>query len=217
MGSILSEQVHRLNEVVNANFFFSVENPDSNSSRDAIRYLHSAASSINKLIWSIDYPGVDFVDYLSYPRGLDSAGEELLLQLKLLSYTISMGSIDPFFDRTRDVLTEVTGLIKASVDIVYNLIAIRGAASYPIVHRGKKLSIVGLWQEPDEPPPTLDHISVAMYVDGHGASAREVLARVDALVDALGYGNVIDEQIENGSIFRRYIVTLKRGISSRNA
>jgi hypothetical protein len=43
---------------------------------------------------------------------------------------------------------------------------------------------------------------------------RQVLDRVDKLVRALGYGDPIGEEIESGSIFRKYFASIRRGFSS---
>jgi len=63
-----------------------------------------------------------------------------------------------------------------------------------------------------EPDPT--RISVAVYVDGSPHAMREVLEEVDQLVQALGYGDPLEETVEAGSIFRRYYSIIRRGVSS---
>lgn len=60
-----------------------------------------------------------------------------------------------------------------------------------------------------------DRISVAMYVDGSEAATKQVLKYADELVEALGYKGPIDEQVEHGSIFRRYFAALGKGLSSQ--
>ena len=62
--------------------------------------------------------------------------------------------------------------------------------------------------------PNIDRISVAAYVDGSRYAMRQVLSKVDKLVQALGYGDPFDEEIEQGSIFRKYFASIRRGISS---
>jgi Domain of unknown function (DUF5753)/Helix-turn-helix domain len=62
--------------------------------------------------------------------------------------------------------------------------------------------------------PNIDRISVAAYVDGSPYAMRQVLSGVDKLVHALGYGDPLDEGIEQGSIFRKYFASIRRGISS---
>jgi hypothetical protein len=64
------------------------------------------------------------------------------------------------------------------------------------------------------PAPANERISVAVYVDGNSYAMRQVLGRVDELVHALGYGDPFAEEIERGSIFRKYFALIKRGISS---
>jgi hypothetical protein len=51
--------------------------------------------------------------------------------------------------------------------------------------------------------PNIDRISVAAYVDGSRFAMRQVLSKVDKLVQTLGYGDPFDEDIEQGSIFRK--------------
>jgi hypothetical protein len=60
----------------------------------------------------------------------------------------------------------------------------------------------------------VNRISVAAYLDGSPYAMRQVLDRVDKLVRALGYGDPIDEEIESGSIFRRYFASIRKGFSS---
>jgi Domain of unknown function (DUF5753) len=57
-------------------------------------------------------------------------------------------------------------------------------------------------------------ISVVVYVDGNRYAMRRVIDSVDELVQALGYGDPFDEELEQGSIFRKYFASIQRGLSS---
>lgn len=53
-----------------------------------------------------------------------------------------------------------------------------------------------------------------MYIDGDNADIENVMRSADALVAALGYDGPVDEQIEKGSIFRRYLARAEKGLRS---
>lgn len=61
-----------------------------------------------------------------------------------------------------------------------------------------------------------DRITVAMYVDADDDAINQVITRADRLVEVLGYGEPTDEHIERGSIFRRYVASVRKEYSSRD-
>jgi hypothetical protein len=221
MGSVLIEQVNRLSFIIKHDISVRDEDLDHDSLHSITKCLRSATGAIVQFmdlhLGAGMYVQSD-IDWSNLPDSLSVALAELNQALGQLGDFLESGLADPYEYDIKKVLTSVLDNVEASVSIAHDVRLAQAASPYPIAHSGENLVIVGHYQERGaasvEPS---NQISVAMYVDGDDEAIKKVLARVDHLVDALGYGSPTEEQIEHGSIFRRYLAALKRGLSSRDA
>jgi hypothetical protein len=214
MKSTLLQQVSRLKRIVRTTFSFRDEDFDAETIQIVSKGLWSALNLIPRdLLWNPDAFRVDMSS-----SSVERAQPVLSNMLDELEKVIEYGLTKPDSIRIQETLETLADVLESSAGVVSRASASKAAHPYSILRGGTTIAIVGRRGERStslEDGP--DRISVAMYIDGDDAAVRAVMRRVDTLVGALGYGKPIDEQIENGSIFRRYFAILKRAFTSRDA
>jgi len=214
MTSELIEQVGQLKRIVRTTFGFRDEDFDGETIHNLSKGLWTAVSLIpSDILWN-----PEAFHQNMYIDSVQVAQSVLLGVFDELEKIIEYGPSNSDDRRIRNALAHISELLESSADLVSSASASKAAHPYSVLMGGTDIALVGRGGErntalEDEP----DRISVAMYIDGDDVAVREVMLRVDTLVAALGYGDPTDEQIESGSIFRRYIAVLKRVFTSRDA